>query len=94
VLVKRIRAYLRNSPRGHEGSKFCPAGTALGFDLAHERMPVLLKSSDFDGWLANAGGELLKPAANDYLQAWLVSRRVNSSRAPGDDPTLIDRVAA
>jgi putative SOS response-associated peptidase YedK len=58
-------------------------------------MPVLLQPSDFDGWLAaNAGGELLKPAANDYLQAWPVSRRVNSSRAPGDDPTLIDRVAA
>jgi putative SOS response-associated peptidase YedK len=31
-------------------------------------MPVLLQSSDFDGWLANAGSELLKPAANDYLQ--------------------------
>jgi hypothetical protein len=52
------------------------------------------QSSDFDGWLANAGGELLKQTANDYLQAWPVSRRVNSSRAPGDDPTLIDRVAA
>jgi hypothetical protein len=46
-------------------------------------------------WLAdNAGSELFKPAPNDYLQAWPVSRRVNSSRAPGDDPTLIDRVAA
>jgi hypothetical protein len=49
----------------------------------------------FDGWLmGTAGAELLKPAANDYLQTWPVSRRVNSSRAPGDDPTLIDRVAA
>jgi putative SOS response-associated peptidase YedK len=61
----------------------------------HDRMPVLLQPKDFDGWLAgNAGSELLKPVANDYLQAWPVSRRVNSSRAPGDDPTLIDRVAA
>jgi putative SOS response-associated peptidase YedK len=61
----------------------------------HDRMPVLLQPKDFDGWLVgNAGTELLKPAANDYLQAWPVSRRVNSSRAPGDDPTLIDRVAA
>jgi hypothetical protein len=33
-------------------------------------------------------------AANDYLQMWPVSRRVNSSRAPSDDPTLIDAVAA
>jgi putative SOS response-associated peptidase YedK len=61
----------------------------------HDRMPVLLQPKDFDNWLAgNAGSELLKPAANDYLQAWPVSRRVNSSRAPSDDPTLIDRVAA
>ena len=41
-----------------------------------------------------ASTELLKPAANDYLQVWPVSRRVNSSRASSDDPTLIDRVAA
>ena len=57
-------------------------------------MPVLLQPEDFYGWLAGtAGAEVLKPAPNDYLQAWPVSRRVNSSRAPGDDPTLIDRVA-
>ena len=35
---------------------------------------------------------LLKPAANDVLQRWPVSRRVNSSRAPVDDPTLVERV--
>jgi putative SOS response-associated peptidase YedK len=58
-------------------------------------MPVLLEPKDFDHWLTgNAGTELLKPAANDYLQTWSVSRRVNRSRAPSDDPTLIDRVAA
>jgi putative SOS response-associated peptidase YedK len=61
----------------------------------HDRMPALLQQKDFDRWLAGtAGTELLKSAPNDYLQAWPVSRRVNSSRAPGDDPTLIDRVAA
>ena len=61
----------------------------------HDRMPVLLQPTDFDGWLTGtADAELLKPAANDYLQAWPVSRRVNSSRASSDDPTLIDRVAA
>ena len=66
-------------------------------DLAskiHDGMPVLVQPKDFDGWLVgNAGTELLKPAANDYLQVWPVSRQVNSSRAPGDDPTLIERVA-
>ena len=60
----------------------------------HDRMPVLLQPKDFDSWLAgNAGTELLKPAPDDYLQTRPVSRRVNSSRAPSDDPTLIDAVA-
>ena len=60
----------------------------------HDRMPVLLQPKDFDAWLTgHAGIERLRPAANDYLQMWPVSRRVNSSRAPDDDPTLIDRVA-
>jgi hypothetical protein len=58
-----------------------------------DRMPVLLQPRDFDRWLAaTAGTELLKPAANDYLQVWPVSRRVNSSRAPGDDSTLIEAI--
>ena len=61
----------------------------------HNRMPVLLQPKDFDGWLAGtAGTELLRPAPDDYLQNWTVSRRVNRSRAPSDDPTLIERVAA
>jgi hypothetical protein len=34
----------------------------------------------------------LKPAPNDYLQRWPVSKRVNSSKADADDPSLIDRV--
>ena len=59
----------------------------------HDRMPVLLQPHDFDRWLAGtAGTELLNPAANDYLQAWPVSKRVNSSRAPSDDPTLIEQI--
>jgi len=59
----------------------------------HDRMPVLLTSGQFDPWLSGeAGIELLKPAANDLLQKWPVSKRVNSSRASDDDPTLIERV--
>ena len=61
----------------------------------HDRMPVLLQPQDLDRWLAGtAGTELLKPAPDDYLQVWPVSRRVNSSRAPDDDPALIERIAA
>jgi hypothetical protein len=53
----------------------------------HDRTPVVLESKDFAPWLNGGGPALLKPAANDVLQRWPVSRRVNSSRAPADDPT-------
>jgi hypothetical protein len=39
-----------------------------------------------------AGEELLKPAANDLLQKWPVSKRDNSSRASDDEATLTERV--
>jgi putative SOS response-associated peptidase YedK len=59
----------------------------------HDRMPVLLTEQQFDPWLGgDAGVEILKPAPNDYLRKWRVSKRVNSSRADDDDPTLIDEV--
>jgi putative SOS response-associated peptidase YedK len=61
----------------------------------HDRMPVVLQPNDFGAWLADASGlTLLKPASEDYLAAQPVSTRVNSSRAPDDDPTLIDGLAA
>ena len=48
----------------------------------HGRMPVLLKPEDLSDWLSGVRGhDLLKPAANDVLQAHPVSRAVNSSRA-------------
>ena len=60
----------------------------------HNRMPVLLAEKDYEPWLSGkAGLELLKPAAEDVLQKWPVSKRVNSSRAPDDDPTLIDQIS-
>jgi putative SOS response-associated peptidase YedK len=56
----------------------------------HDRRPVILEAASFAPWLSGAAGtELLKPAANDVLQKWPVSRRVNSSRERGDDPELI-----
>ena len=58
----------------------------------HDRMPAVLESKDFGSWLNGGGAALLRPAANDVLQRWPVSKRVNSSRAPADDPTLIERV--
>jgi putative SOS response-associated peptidase YedK len=61
----------------------------------HDRMPVILDPPQFGRWLTGAAGTgLLKPAREDLLQMWPVSRRVNSSRAPSDDPALIEKVAA
>jgi hypothetical protein len=37
---------------------------------------------------------LMKPASDDLLRRWPVSKRVNSSRASDDDATLIDRVTS
>jgi putative SOS response-associated peptidase YedK len=60
----------------------------------HDRMPVLLAEKDYEPWLSGAAGkELLKPAPEDTLQRWPVSKRVNTSRAPDDDPTLIEPIA-
>jgi putative SOS response-associated peptidase YedK len=59
----------------------------------HDRMPVLLAERDFEPWLSGSAGlELLKPASNDLLQRWPVSKRVNSSKAPAEDATLIDPI--
>jgi putative SOS response-associated peptidase YedK len=61
----------------------------------HDRMPVVLDKTDIRPWLSGeAGIELLKPAAEDRLRVWLVSRRVNKTRTGDDDPTLLDEVAA
>jgi putative SOS response-associated peptidase YedK len=59
----------------------------------HNRMPALLAKEQFAPWLSGeAGRELLKPAPNDYLRRWPVSRRVNSSKADADDATLVEAI--
>jgi putative SOS response-associated peptidase YedK len=59
----------------------------------HDRMPVFLTQEQFAPWLSGeAGAEVLKPAPDNYLQRWPVSKRVNSSKADADDPTLIEPV--
>ena len=59
----------------------------------HERMPVILEPDQFKSWLSGeAGLEILKPAAERLLVKQPVSKRVNSSRADGDDATLIEPV--
>jgi putative SOS response-associated peptidase YedK len=49
----------------------------------HDRMPVMLMSEDYDGWLSSANSadelkSLLKPYDADLMEAYAVSRAVNS----------------
>jgi putative SOS response-associated peptidase YedK len=60
----------------------------------HNRMPVVLDDADVRSWLNGTGGtELLRPAGEDRLRMWPVSRRVNKTGTADDDPTLTDQVA-
>jgi putative SOS response-associated peptidase YedK len=56
----------------------------------HDRMPAILR--DYEPWLAGkAGVEVLRPAPEDMLQMWPVSRKVN--RVGNDsEATLIQAV--
>jgi putative SOS response-associated peptidase YedK len=67
--------------------------TATSFVSAiHDRMPVILDPDSIAPWLSgNAGTELLKPAREDALRMWPVSKRVNKV-GNADDPSLIDPV--
>jgi putative SOS response-associated peptidase YedK len=61
----------------------------------HDRMPVLLEPADVSAWLGGAAGAgLLRPAAEDRLHMWPVSRRVNRAGSGDDDPALLVAVAA
>ncbi len=56
----------------------------------HDRMPVVLSVKQLPLWLAGAAGtELLKPAPENTLRMWPVSRKVN--RVGNDnDPKLVE----
>jgi putative SOS response-associated peptidase YedK len=63
----------------------------------HDRMPVILEEKQFDAWLDDSAVpaslvKMLKSAGERVLACHLVSKRVNSSRADGDDATLIEKV--
>jgi putative SOS response-associated peptidase YedK len=59
----------------------------------HDRMPVILVGAQQEAWLASAAAatELLRPAPDEMLQLWPVSRRVNW---PGNEnnPKLIEAI--
>jgi hypothetical protein len=58
----------------------------------HNRMPVFLQPKDFAGWLdGSARPELLKPASEELLQAWPVSKRVNRP-SNDEDASLVEPI--
>ena len=59
----------------------------------HHRMPVILEAANWPTWLGEKAGDvatLLRPAADDVLRCWPVSRDVNSPKH--NRPDLLDRV--
>ena len=57
----------------------------------HDRMPVIVEAGDWPLWLGDDegnAGELLRPAGDEILKAWPVSRRVNSPAA--NDAQLVE----
>lgn len=84
---------------GKDGSEIdsaCIVTTGANQVLApiHDRMPVIIGSGDHDRWLdvgnhpAQSVEDLLRPAADDLLDAVAVSTRVN--KAANDDPGLLE----
>ena len=49
----------------------------------HDRMPVIIAPDDYDAWLEEGGQDLLIPSAGE-MEAYPVSRRVNSPRNQGE----------
>jgi putative SOS response-associated peptidase YedK len=60
----------------------------------HDRMPVILRESDFATWLGDTRETdlklLLRPYPPEVMQKWEISLRVNS--AANNDPAIIDPV--
>jgi putative SOS response-associated peptidase YedK len=59
----------------------------------HDRMPVVLEPADWAVWLGEDAGDpiaLMRPAGDDVLHLWPVSRAVNSVR--NNSPDLLDRI--
>ncbi len=83
------------SPDGEVVRTFAILTTAANTLMAslHERMPVILEPDAWPKWLGEEGGHpaaLLRPADDDVLRLWPVSRAVNNVRNNG--PDLLDRI--
>jgi putative SOS response-associated peptidase YedK len=80
-------------PEGEWVRTFTIVTTTANATLApiHDRMPVILSTADWGAWLDPAARDptallgLLRPAADDLLIRYPVTKRVNSARNEGPD---------
>ena len=83
------------SPEGETVRSYTIMTTAANATMAalHSRMPVILAEEDWRLWLGEREGDataLLRPAPDDVLHLWPVSRAVNNVRNNGAE--LLDRI--
>ncbi len=83
------------SPDGEVVRTFAILTTAANTLMAslHERMPVILEPDAWPTWLGEEDGNataFLRPADDDVLRLWPISRAVNNVRNNG--PDLLDRI--
>ncbi len=80
-------------PNGEELDTACILTTAANklMEPIHDRMPVILEPEDFDTWLdtdeanAEAAQSLMRPAADDILEAFEISTAVNKVANDNED---------
>jgi putative SOS response-associated peptidase YedK len=60
----------------------------------HDRMPVILASTDYDRWLGEEPdpAPLIRPYSPNEMVTWPISTRVNNP--DNDDAAILDRVGA
>ena len=83
------------APDGEVWRSFAILTVAANDTMAplHARMPVVLERGDWPAWLGETEADptaLLRPAHDDVLTVWPVSRAVNSVR--NDGPHLLDAI--
>lgn len=80
--------------KGEQAIVSCTIVTCPPNELAaaiHDRMPVILKPTDYEDWLSGkAGAEVLKPYPANDMKAYPVSTRVN--KPENDDAAIIEEV--
>jgi putative SOS response-associated peptidase YedK len=86
------------APDGETVRSFCLITTAANATVSavHDRMPVMIEPEDWPIWLGEAEGDasaLLRPAADDVLRGWPVSRTLNKVGGH-DGPELLAPIEA